>query len=308
MIPILFNPSSGKGKALKQKNRIKNRFDNLSINYKIFVSKDENHMRELVKELSENNNEEIMAVAGGDSTFTIVANELIKNNINKTIAMIGIGSSNDIPREFNIQKIDKIVHAIKEKRSKFIDLGLIESKDKYKLYFIGQANIGLGAFVNRDVEMSTYIKKKSPQIIHGLHSIIKIYKNKKIPIEMQITTDSEQYNSEWTIALFSNIRYWATGKLVLPDAKSDDGYLDGFFLKKSSFLRLVKLGILASKGKHAKDNKIIIARSKQYIVESNIPFFIQADGDILGGWENPKLFNRIIIKNIPKKLKIISDY
>jgi diacylglycerol kinase family enzyme len=306
MIPILFNPSSGGGKALKYKTKIENLFLKNSIKYKLYISKSEKHLRELVKEVAVKDEVELIAVAGGDSTFTIVANELIGRGFNKPMAMIGIGSSNDIPKEFNLETIEKTVSAIKRKKIKIIDLGLIESSEKNKTYFIGQANIGLGAFVNRAVEKLNSEKKRLPQMIQGVYSIIQNFKNKEIPINLYIEFDSKKRDiSEWTIALFSNIRYWATGKLVLPDAMTDDGFLDGFFLKKTSFPGLIKLGILASKGKHTKDRRVLIEKAREYTIKSETPFFIQVDGDIIGGWKNPKIFNQVKIKNVPKKLKII---
>ncbi len=307
MIPIIFNPSSGGGRAVQYKEEIESLLIKHSIKYRLYMSKSEKHLRQLVKKVSEKGSEESLAVAGGDSTFTIVVNEMINNGLNKQLAMIGVGSSNDIPKEFNLETIEKSVLAIKKGKTKIIDLGLIEDQEKGGIYFIGQANIGLGAFVNRDVESSRFVKKRLPQVIQGIYSIIKNFKNKTVPLNLYIEFDSKKgYDSEWTIALFSNIKYWATGKLLLPDAITDDGYLDGFFLKKSSFSNLIRLGILASKGKHTKDKRILIERAKEYGVKSNIPFFIQVDGDIIGGWENPAMFNQVKIKNIPRKIEIIT--
>jgi YegS/Rv2252/BmrU family lipid kinase len=304
-IAVLFNPSAGKGKALKKKEKLENLLRKYNIKFDLIITENEEDLKNQVIEKGENYN--TIVGAGGDSTFHIIVNEIIRNKINVNFGMIGLGSSNDITKEFGIDSLEKACIALKSGRIRKIDLGCVTKAKEVLRYFIGQANIGLGVFVNKYVEE---FSKKNPflgknQTLAGGLGILNSYFFKKIPIPLTISTDGRKIQGDFLLAVFSNIRYWATGKKVNPHAISDDGKIDCCFIKYCDLPRFLKIIVSAQKGKHIKAKEVTILQSPYFEVSSEIPFEIQTDGEIMGGHSNPLKFDNISISILPQAISII---
>jgi YegS/Rv2252/BmrU family lipid kinase len=304
-IGILFNPSAGKGKALQSKERLERLLIQHEIDYDLWVTQSEDDLRRLVREKSERY--KIIAGAGGDSTFNIIINEAKKKEVELILGMIGLGSSNDITKEFEIDSLEKACAALKRKKTKRIDLGCIIEDKRIYAYFLGQVNIGLGVLVNKYVEN---LAKKRPKVgrvqtLAGALGIIESYSSKKIPFPLTIESEKGRIEGRYILAVFNNIQYWATGKRVNPHARVDDGRLDCCLIKDCSFPRLVRLVFLSTTGKHTRAKEVDTFQSTCFQVSSEKPFEIQADGEIIGDPEAPSQFNRIEFKIIPQALDII---
>ena len=304
-IAIIFNPGAGKGKATKEREKLEGLLKNYGISYNLFESKNLEHIRELVKEKSKNH--KIIVGAGGDSTFQIIVDEIIRSDLNNIFGLIALGSSNDIAKEFNLDTLEKACLALKRMRIKKIDVGYVKEGSEIISFFIGQANIGLGVFVNKYVEKFT---RKSPflgkrQILAGTLGVINSYLSKKIPVSLSIKADDRETYGHFLLVVFSNIKYWATGKKINPYALVDDSKLDCCLIKYCDFPRLIQITVSAKKGEHIKTKEVSIIQSSSFKVSSEIPFEIQVDGEILGGYERPLKFNEISINVFPKILSLI---
>jgi len=304
-IAIIFNPGAGRGKAIKEREKLEKLLKNYGISYNLFVSKNLEHIRELVKERSKDH--KIIVGAGGDSTFQIIVDEIIRNDLNNIFGLIALGSSNDIAKEFNLDSLEKACLALKRMRIKKIDVGYVKKGSEIISFFIGQANIGLGVFVNKYVGK---LARKSPffgkrQILAGTLGIINSYLSKKIPVPLNIKADGRKTHGYFLLAVFSNIKYWATGKKINPHALVDDGKLDCCLIKYCGFPRLLQIAVSATRGEHIKTKEVSIIQSSSFKISSEIPFEIQVDGEILGGYERPLKFNEISINVFPKILSLI---
>jgi len=304
-IGILFNPSAGKGKALKNKGRLEKLLRKHEIDYDLFVTKSEDDLRRLAKEKTERY--KIIAGAGGDSTFNIIINEIKKGGAEVVLGMIGLGSSNDITKEFEVDSLEKACAALKRGKTKRIDLGCIVEDKKNLGYFLGQANIGLGVLVNKYVEDLVYRRPRVGKIqtLAGALGIIDSYSSKRIPIPLALESEEGQVEGDFVLAVFNNIQYWATGKRVNPHALVDDGRLDCCLIRDCSLPRLARLVFLSTKGKHTSAKEVNTLQSTYFEVSSEKAFAIQADGEIIGGTKAPSQFERIKFKIIPQALDVI---
>lgn len=301
---VLFNPSAGGGKALKKKALLEKSLEADAINYEMAETASEAHLRQLVRQAAKAGRPVI--AAGGDSTFHIVANELRRAGSDGPLGLVGIGSSNDITREFGLATLERACRALKEGRTRAIDLGRIESEGEVLAYFIGQANIGLGVEVNRTV--AALAEKGSPwarrQTLAGLLGILKAYRSRRIPRPLTIETEQGRSDANFVLAVFGNIRYWATGKMICPQALPDDGLLDACLFRDCSFRRLARLNSLAGRGLHAGAPEVEMLRSRSFEVGSDSPFEVQTDGDILKDSKGQTMFHRIRFSVLPAALKI----
>jgi diacylglycerol kinase (ATP) len=305
-IAILFNPSAGKGRAAKKHQALKKSLKEQGIAYDWFDSRSEDDLRNLVKATAENH--PTLIAAGGDTTFLIVINEMLRLGLDNTLGMIGLGSCNDVVREFEIHSLKKACLAIKRNRSQRIDLGMVLENEKILRYYPGQASIGLAVLINQYVEQ---VVKRSPrlgkyQTLSGLRGGWQALRSAELPLNLTVEYENGILRGEFILAVFNNIRYYAAGKMATPRARTDDGLLDAFLVKKCSFSRLAYITFLTPPAAYAEKKETVAIQAPSFTVKSDKPFTVQIDGEVLSTGSAPKQFDNIIFASAPRALKIIS--
>ncbi|MBN1272370.1 MAG: diacylglycerol kinase family lipid kinase [Candidatus Aminicenantes bacterium] len=306
-IAVLLNPSAGKGKAITFKKKLEHFLASYNIQHDLYITQSEENLRQLTQDLSRKY--DILAAAGGDSTFFIMVNEIMRCEHKPALGLIGLGSSNDISREFHLVQLKKACRAIKSGRTRTIDLGRIADDSGHICYFLGHANIGLGTEVNRYVEK---LFRKKPwlgkmQTLAGMLAVRSAYRRKEIPLALSVKTKQNRESALYMAAVFSNISFWATGRHLIPHARPDDGLLDACLIKDCSLPKLVWLNLLAGKERHVHAAELSFLKSQDFVVTSETPFAVQTDGEIIGGWQKPKTFTRISFEIAPRSLRIFSE-
>jgi len=304
-LAILFNPSAEGGRALKKKGRLERLLHQWQVPFDLVVTASEEDLKARTRECAGRYCS--LAGAGGDSTFQIMAEELVRSGADVNLGLIALGSSNDIAREFDLLDLDRACQALKRGKTRCIDLGVVEHGGKILRYFIGQANIGLGARVNRHVREIT---EKNPRLarfqsLAGAFGIIRSYRDKEIPVPLTIRADGRQKDGFYVVANFSNIRYWATGRMICPSARPDDGRLDACLIGECSFPRLARLASLARRGGHAGAPEVQFLGASEFEISSSREFELQADGEIIGGARSPVSFKNLTIRAVPQALRLI---
>ncbi|MDH4199382.1 MAG: diacylglycerol kinase family protein [Spirochaetia bacterium] len=302
---ILMNPSSGQSRAMQSRKILEDALRKYRINYELYASDSESHFRLLAHQHIKN--AKTMSSAGGDSTFTILVNEMMKAGTKIPLGIIPLGSSDDIAREFNIYSIEDAVSAIAGGKTIMADIGKISDHEGFEFFFAGQANVGIGVFVNRFV--ANYQKKgiffRKNQTVAGLLGMSKAFRYKFVPARFFMDTGDISMNEEFISILFSKIKYWVTGRIFLPEAGISDGKLHMLFIKKCGFFRLLRIMILASQGKHIDQKTVQYFACESAQIGSEQPFLIQVDGDIIMERGEEKYFQQMKVEAINKAIEII---
>jgi diacylglycerol kinase (ATP) len=304
-ISILLNPSAGQGKASRLKDRLLRKLREHELLFDLTVTESEMHLKETVRAHAEKY--DALVAAGGDSTLHLIVNEIAGKTGDIKIGLIGIGSSNDMTREFGLDSLDAACRALRRMRTRKIDLGLIMEGGMPLRYFIGQANIGLGVFVNRSIaELARFKPRRARrQKLAGVRAILRAYRSQKIPVELNIDSEGRTERGRFQIAVFSNIKYWATGKMISPRAVPDDGLLDGCLIRECSFSRLARISALAGRGRHVGAPEVAVLQASSFEVSGEPPFEIQADGEILKTPDGRTMFPLVTLSTIPRALTFI---
>jgi len=305
-ISILYNPSAGMGRALDRKIKLERLLKHFEIRYDLVMTRSEEHLRSLTREQAAAG--ATIVGAGGDSTFHIMIDELVRAGTATTFGMIGVGSSNDIPREFGLRSLWESCRVLRDRRTRRVDLGRILENGAPIGHFLGQANVGLGAYVNTYV---AGLAQRKPglarrQSLAGLLGVRKAYRSGALPWKFSVSTGSGRREGEFSVAVFSNIRYWATGKVINPCAVPDDGILDACYIGRASFARLARIASLAGKGRHGRAAEVSFDRAPAFDLASDSPFEVQADGEILRMPDGRTSFREVRIEAAPGALEIIA--
>jgi len=305
-VAILFNPSAGKGRANQKRRTLEKCLKEQGVAYDWFNSRSENDLRDLVDATAESY--PTLIAAGGDTTFLIVINEMLRLGLDNTLGMIGLGSCNDVVREFEIHSLKRACRAIKRNRSRRIDLGMALDGEEVLRYYPGQASIGLAVLINQYVERAV---RRSPrlgkyQTLSGLRGGWQALRSADLPMNLTVEYENGILNDEFILAVFNNIRYYAAGKMATPRARTDDGLLDAFLIKKCSFSRLAYITFLTPPAAYGEKKETVSIQAPRFIVKSDKPFSVQVDGEILSAANIPRQFNKIEFASAPQALKIIS--
>ena len=290
---------------MQQKCRLEQLLQEWKISFDLTVTASEDNLRALTREFA--GRYRVLVGAGGDSTFQIMIDEIARSRTEVDFGLIALGSSNDVAREFELHSLEKACAALKRGKTRSIDLGAVEHDGEMLKYFIGQANIGLGARVNRYVED---MSEKRPRLaafqsLAGTLGIIRSYRKKEVPLHLTVLSEGQRSDGFYVVANFSNIRFWASGRTLNPSARPDDGQLDGCLIGKCSFLRLAHLAFLARKGRHVGAPEVEFRRASAFEISSERGFEVQVDGEIIGGSRTPLFLKNILVRAVPQALRLI---
>jgi diacylglycerol kinase family enzyme len=313
---VLFNPSSGKGRSLKQKEKIQALLRAGGIDYDFFISQSEAHLERLAAETAANY--PVVAGIGGDTTFNIMAREILKLPDPPVLGMIGAGSANDIVRGLGIPRIEDACKAIARGTVKKMDLGCLKIKRKgteESQFFLGTVSAGLGASVNLYVEdyyrRRPILAKINPlaQLTAGLLGIGHSFKSKELPMKAAVRTlastggEGVTREIEFSLLVFLNTPYYANGLKLGREGGLFDGELDCRAINTRSFRGTLGTAIhmwRAARGSDMPAN-VTLLHSPSFQISPPAPMDIQVDGDIIRGVE------QLEISLLPGRLKVLSN-
>ncbi|MCX6579555.1 MAG: diacylglycerol kinase family protein [Candidatus Aminicenantes bacterium] len=292
-ILVLFNPSSGKGRALKLKESIAHCLENNGLDLDFIVTESETHLRRLAASAAQTAGKyDAIVGVGGDTTFNIIAAEILK--LRETppsapapiVGMIGTGSANDITRGLGMESVETACRAIINGNIKKMDVGCLKifknppplqpllplkplqpQPGPETFFFLGTVSLGLGVFVNRFVEnfqqRHKTLSKLKPfdQLLPSLYAIYDSFSRKKIPLSMEMAFHDPESNEniiqpvEFSLLVFLNTPFYANGLKLGQDNGMFDGLLDCFILRTKSFYKTLREGIRLSRNNSRQGTK-----------------------------------------------------
>ena len=305
-IAIFFNPGSGRGRAAGKRPLLEKALRRYGIGYELFVSRDEADLRRLIR--SAGPRFRILTAAGGDSTLLILVNEMLKNGLDGSLGLIGLGSCNDLARELGIESLEKACHALRSQRRRWLDVGTV-NRDRGGVihYFPGQASLGLGVWINQTIEelIGEHPLLKRFQTLSGVLAGRRLARRGRIALPLTIEWEGGKTDGDFSLALFSNIRFYASGRMAVPTARIDDGLLDALLISASPFGRLLRLSRLAVSGRHVKRPEVRLVQSPCFQVRAEQDFVIQVDGEMLAKYVGPEPFRQVTMACLPRALPVI---
>jgi diacylglycerol kinase family enzyme len=312
-ITILLNPSAGSGQARRAQARIEAELARMSLPFSLIVTQSEDHLRELVRKLAASGPEgRILVGAGGDSTFLIMANEILSRSggnrpAGPILGLIGLGSSNDIPTAFGLDSLETACRILRDGRPRLVDAGEVVKNGLGAGYFLGQANVGLGAAVNRFVYDLAGRRPRLArrQTLAGLAGIRRAYRTGEVPIPMAISWEDGAADGPKTLAVFANTRVWATGRIIAPEADPDDGRLDACFIGPCSMRRLARIYALTKTGAHVGQPEVRMAKAREFVIRTDSRLDVQTDGEIIEGTPSGES-RTILLRAVPGAFRILS--
>lgn len=301
---FLFNPSSGRGKSLKKRRNIESVLKKEKIRYKWLTSKSEKHLKKLAKSASKEY--PVIVAVGGDTTFQIVASELLSAKTDAAMGMLGTGSTNDITRCLGIQRPKQLCRAIKSGQTRQMDVGYLEIPgEKHPTLFLGTLSLGMGVEVNQYMAKfwarHPLLKRGGDwvQTAAGIGGIRDTFRRGAVPSKIRIRAEGLDEWFDFALLAFTNINYYAGGLRLIPETNPFDGQLGCCVIQTEDWRQTIAVARLSQKGKHVDHPRVKIYSGSSFQMESEEPVTLQYDGEVT----RPTREFRIFLQ--PAALKIV---
>jgi len=247
----------------------------------IYFTKYPGHAKEIAASLKDC---EIIAVAGGDGAVSNALTGIMQRAIpHPKLAIIPVGTGNDIARTIGICSIDDAVKTLRRADHRSFDLIRIECErdgahvGKYAFLY---CNIGFSTVCHR--MLKPWIKRLfGAQGAYFLIAFLGIFIYKP-PMMTVRFNDQERVGRKWMV-LVGNAEYSAGGTMRLaPGASTSDGKLNALLMPVLSRLKILRSLSKVSKGAHINDPGVEYFPVQNIEIESEAFAGVEIDGDIFG--------------------------
>ncbi len=284
---VIINPNAGNGKGKKEWHTIMSILDNCSFSYKPEFTSQKKDASKLVKEAINNGYRNIIAV-GGDGTLHEIINGIMEQDTVPSkeiyVGLIPVGTGNDWGKMFDIpMDYEGAVRVLKERRCYKHDIAsLTHHQDGVvqKSFFLNVAGTGFEAKVIKRSHDRKNRRGKSNGTTYMTSLLASLISNKNQ--EATITIDGVAIRKKIFSINIGNGKYCGGGMRQAPDAIPNDGLLDVTVINDLSIPEVIMALKYLYNGRIYEHPKIDGYRARKIVVESDIPMFSEADGELLG--------------------------
>lgn len=258
---LVYNPKSGNS------NLILNNFDLIAtkllkkgiILTLYSISRDYDRLTEILK----NEKYDIVILSGGDGTLSRCLTDMYNENVEfPEIAIFPTGTSNDLAKSLNLgEKIEDWINNILNKKSKFVDFGLINGNKIFLSSYAG------GLFTKVSYATDKGLKKTFGKIAYYITGIDELKNIKKFDLKMKID-DNEEISEKAILYIILNGKNVGGFDELLQDANVDDGLMDILIVKNiENPLEISKILFDLFNGQLVNNENVRSLQAKKCVIE-----------------------------------------
>ena len=258
---LVYNPKSGNS------NLILNNFDLITtkllkkgiILTLYSISRNYDRLIEILK----NEKYDIVILSGGDGTLSRCLTDMYNENIEfPEIAIFPTGTSNDLAKSLNLgEKIEDWINNILNKKSKFVDFGLINGNKIFLSSYAG------GLFTKVSYATDKGLKKTFGKTAYYITGIDELKNIKKFDLKMLID-DNEEISEKAILYIILNGKNVGGFDELLQNANVDDGIMDILIVKNiENPLEISKILFDLFNGQLVNNENVRTLQAKKCIIE-----------------------------------------
>lgn len=258
---LVYNPKSGNS------NLILNNFDLITtkllkkgiILTLYSISRDYDRLIEILK----NEKYDIVILSGGDGTLSRCLTDMYNENIEfPEIAIFPTGTSNDLAKSLNLgEKIEDWINNILNKKSKFVDFGLINGNKIFLSSYAG------GLFTKVSYATDKGLKKTFGKTAYYITGIDELKNIKKFDLKMRID-NNEEISEKAILYIILNGKNVGGFDELLQNANVDDGIMDILIVKNiENPLEISKILFDLFNGQLVNNENVRTLQAKKCVIE-----------------------------------------
>jgi diacylglycerol kinase (ATP) len=273
-ILLLINPSSRAGRSLEALRGYLAIQTIPGLHWAESTSAD--HWGDLVRQ-SQDDDLDVLAIAGGDGTITMTLNALqVPNRV--PLAIVPMGTGNDFARDLGIPvAIDEACAVLCNGITRHVDVGRAVWPDGSATRFGCVASVGFDHHALETVYHSGLSRSKALYFFASLRALWS-YR----PQRVRVTWQEGEFSGPLMFLAVTNTRDYGGGFRVSPQARIDDGLLNLYLLPKTGRLRTLSEFSRVSLGRPRPIAEVIRAATQWVRIESpDGPLPVAIDGEPL---------------------------
>ncbi len=308
---VIYNPIAGRSRVRRAWPRLESALKNAGVEFDAVATQAPLDATELARS-AVGRYASIIGI-GGDGTISEIVNGLMQEREMETIPLgiIPFGNGDDfakvLPPEAPIggnsydwrAAIQKI--AMGESRS--YDVGRLYSADSHAglkehyRYFLNVVDVGFGAHTVQNFATVPRLLSGYPAYLAAVLKTMVDYPALSLRIQLD---DAPAFEKVTTITAIGNGRCFGGGFWVCPEARPDDGWLDVMMAQQISRRTILRLLPKLQRGTHIHEPVVEMSRARRVVLESDEPFFVEADGEI-----PIRATQRVVVDIAPRRLRLI---
>ena len=238
-----------------------------------------------------------MVAVGGDTTYKIVARELLAlpvspDNPRPVLGMLGTGSANDVVRSLGTFNVDDLCKALAGDMTGRMNIGKITVLGSGNTeLFLGAVCLGLGTTVNLFIDSFT---KRHPHLaktdaigqgLAGLMAVRRSFRKKQVPMTARLSWEQESKEVRFSLMAFLNVPFFASGMLMVPGQSPFLRILDTVVINTPTLSNTLGVAMSTARGNHLTRREVDIIRAGAFrlTAPAGETMDIQVDGDVILG-------------------------
>jgi diacylglycerol kinase (ATP) len=270
-VALIVNPSSGRGKAGRLLESIRERLGSLAIDVEVLASRSAAHATELAAGAAQRH--AVVAAMGGDGMVALVANGLLGTEA--TLGIVPAGSGNDFASALGYarRRAVEACSVLARGRIRTVDVGRIEGGPA----FLCVAGGGFDSEVNRVANEIRWARGTLVYVVAVLATLRRFR-----PVRFRVELDGAASEFEGMFVAVGNGPSYGGGMRIAPDAELDDGLFDVCLVGAMSRPGLLRQFPRLFRGTHVTHPAVDVRRARRVRIESDRPFALYADGEDAG--------------------------
>ena len=285
---VIANPRAGRGQVAAALPQVENVLRNLELGYRIVRTTHPGHATQAARDALRSG-ERFLVAAGGDGTVHEVVNGMISGGRpvapDAVLGVVAAGSGCDFVRSFGLP--GDAAHAARQlagDRVRAIDVGILtctngDTATTRTRYFVNIAEAGLGGAV---VARAAGLKGVG-RFLGGARYACGFWLTLPgfRPATVRLDADGQAFCWRAYNVVVANCRFYGGGMQISPKSEPDDCTLDVLVMtgpKSDAFTTLPKV----YRGTHLPHRNIAELRASRVQVDTDPPFGVEADGEVLG--------------------------
>jgi diacylglycerol kinase (ATP) len=290
-LTLIVNPSSGRGNGRKVGQRLQGHLKDKGVSFTALETRAPGHATELANSAVT----ELVVAVGGDGTVNEVANGLIGTN--RIMGVVPTGSGNDFIKSAGVPRsMEGAVQVLLTGSRRSIDVGVVRAGNSAERCFVNGVGIGFDAAVAVATRNFRHLRGTLLYVAAVFQTL-----GKYDSPEMTVAIDGVSRSERTLLLAIGNGKCAGGGFFLTPDAMLDDGLLDVCHVRARPIRRILPMIPRVMLGKHHNVAGVTMCRGKEIDVTSKGPFYVHADGEIVG-WN----VNQVHVGLSTRRIEILS--
>ncbi|MBI2395764.1 MAG: diacylglycerol kinase family lipid kinase [Deltaproteobacteria bacterium] len=238
----------------------------------------------------------LIVAGGGDGTVSAVARGLIGVRKPVRLAILPLGTGNDLARSLSVPlDVPGALAAIEADRERVIDVIAVEPDDGPRTFAINMAAGGFSGQV--DEVLSAELKARWGPLAY-VWSAAKVLPDLTGYETTLAFDDGVAARVAALNVIVANARTCGGGWCVAPCADLEDGLLDVFIVRWARALDLARVALHLARGHYTEDEEVLHRRARAVRVETRPPMWFNVDGELVSK-------AAVTFRVVPRALRVI---